>query len=279
MVQQLVGLSINNLGHQEIFTILADRKLSADELQHLHEQLSKIYPGDYPSMNMEGERLMFMDIVQRSFTDGGPGGGHLIPGLWEELSNFYPPSHDDGDKRLLKPLYTAASMVHARRDATVAKANEIFNIQSRNDAMTPYQRHVSDIKTADEMFYESLPNYRFFLIQMFMPATARVSEIAYRGKMGHEATKTIIAVLRWQLEKNQYPGTLDELVKAGFLDELPMDVYSDKPLVYKKTDNDFILYSVGFNFTDDGGQYCKDRNGNIRKWGDNGDTVFWPVRK
>ena len=168
-------------------------------------------------------------------------------------------------------------MVHARRDATVAKANEIFDLQSRNAGMTPYQRHVSDIITSDEMFYESLPNYRFFLIQIFMPATARVSEIAYRGKMGHEATKTIVAVLRWRLQKNQYPESLSELVAVGFLDELPMDSFSDKPLVYKKTADDFILYSVGPNFIDDGGQYGKDRSGNIRKWSDNGNAVFWPV--
>ncbi len=279
LVEQLVGTAISGLGHEEILTILADRKLSATEMNRLYEQLSAIYPGDYPLINTEGERLMFMDVVQRSFTDGGPGGGHLIPGLWEEFSYFSPPSHDDSDKRLLMPLYTAVSMVHARRDATVAKANEIFDLQSKNAVMTPYQRHVSDVKTADEIIFGSGQNYRYFLIQMFMPATARVSEIAYRGKMGHEATKTIVAVLRWQLEKNQYPETLDELVKGGFLDKLPMDAFSDKPLVYKKTDDDFILYSVGFNFTDDGGQYSKDRYGDIRKWGDNGDTVFWPVTK
>jgi len=278
IVEQLVGTAISGLGHGEILTILADEKLSADELQYLQEQLSKIYHGDYPLLNMEGERLMFMDVVQRSFTDGGPGGGHLIPGTWDHYTDLNPSDVDETDKRIFMPLYTAVSMVHARRNTTVAKANEIYDLQIKNAKMTPYQRHVSDIKTADEM-YESLQNYRFFLLQIFMPATARVSEIIYRGKMGHEATKTVIAILRWRQEKDQYPTNLEQLVKAGFLDELPMDVFSDKPLVYKKTDDNFILYSVGFNFTDNDGEYCKDRSGNIRMWGDNGDTVFWPVIK
>ena len=277
LVEQLVGQAISGLGHAEILTILADRKLSATEMKRLYEQLSAIYPRDYPLMNTEGERLMFMDVVQRSFTDGGPGGGHLIPGSWDHYTDLNPPDLDDTNKRIFMPLFTAVSMAHARRDATVAKANEIFDLQSKNAMMTPYERHISDIKTADEIMYGSGRNYRFFLIQMFMPATERASEIAYRGKMSHEATKTIVAVLRWQLEKNQYPANLNELVKAGFLDELPMDSFSDKPLVYKKTDGDFILYSVGFNFTDDGGEHGKDRSGNIRTWSDNGDTVFWPV--
>jgi len=125
--------------------------------------------------------------------------------------------------------------------------------------------------------YTSWPNYRFFLIQMFMPASARLSEIAYRAKMGHEATVAILALQRWRLEKDQYPVSLDELVSPGFLEELPMDSWSDKPLVYKKTDDDFILYSVSYNFTDDGGEYGKDRSGNVREWSDNGDRIFWPL--
>ena len=272
LVEQLVGLSINSLGYGEILSLLNYRKLSATELQHLQEQLSQIHPESYPLISLEGERLVFMDIVQRSFTDGGPGGGHLIPGLWDNLTNLSP-------ERLFMPLYTAASMVHARRDATVAKANEIYYLQSKLAIMTPYQRHTSNLKTADEIMYASWPNYRFFLISVFMPATARVSDIAYRAKVSHEATVAILAVLRWRLEKDQYPASLGELVSAGFLNELPMDPWSDKPLVYKKTDDDFILYSVGYNLTDDGGEYTKDRSGNIRTWGDDGDTVFWPVIK
>jgi hypothetical protein len=278
LVEQLVGTAISGLGHGEILSLLADQKLSAAELHRMQEQISQIYPRGYPLINMEWERLAFMDIVQRSFTDGGPGGGHLIPGLWDDYTDLNPPSLDDRDKRLFLPLYTAASMVHARRDATVAKANEIYAQQSEFARMTPYQRHVSNTKMA-EVTYESLQNYRFFLIQIFMPATARISEIAYRGKIHHEATVAILALQRWRLEKDQYPATLGELVSAGFLNELPMDPWSDKSLVYKKTGDDFTLYSVGFNFTDDGGEYGKDRSGNIREWSDNGDTVFWPVPK
>jgi len=279
IVEQLVGMSISGLAHAEILSLLADQKISAAELQRLQEQMSQIYPGGYPPINMEGERIAFLDIVQRSFTDGGPGGGHLIPGSWEEYTDMNPSGLDEINKRLFMPLYTAASMAHARRNATVAKVNEIYALHSEVARMTPYQRHMSNINTAEEIMYESWQNYRFFLIGVLMPATARISEIAYRGKIRHEATVAIMALQRWRLEKDQYPATLGELVAAGFLNELPIDPWSDKPLVYKKTDDNFTLYSVGFNFIDDGGEYVKDRSGNIREWSDNGDTVFWPVPK
>jgi len=266
LVEQLVGIAISGPGHAEILSLLANQKISANQLQRLQEQLSQIYPGGYPLINMEGERLAFMDIVQRSFTDGGPGGGHLIPGSWNEYMDSTPHDPDVEEKLLFMPLYTAVSMVHARRDATVAKANEIYALQSKLARMTPYQRHVSNLKTADEIMYETWRNYRFFLVGVFMPASGRISEIVYRGKTHHEASVAILALQRWRLEKDQYPASLKELVTAGFLNKLPMDPWSDKPLVYKKTDDDFILYSVGYNFTDDGGEFGKDRNGNIRQW-------------
>jgi hypothetical protein len=283
LIEQLVGLAMSNLAHREIVDMLADRKLSADELRRLYEELSEVYPRDYPLLNLESERLAFMDVVQHSFTDGGPGGGHLIPGSWNEymdLSSFGPSAHDKNEERLFMPVYTALSMAHSRRDATIDKANEIYDLQSRNARMTPYQRHVSKIKTADEIMYESWPRYRFFLIQIFMPATARASEIAYRGKVYHEATLAILALQRWQRQNDQYPATLGEVAAAGYLKELPKDPYSDQPLLYKKTEDDFMLYSVGPNFKDDGGEvFIKD--GNPRKWGTDeaGDIVFWPMPK
>jgi hypothetical protein len=138
---------------------------------------------------------------------------------------------------------------------------------------------MSDLKTADEIMYTSWSNYRFFLIENFMPATARLSNIVYRAKIHHESTKTILALLRWRFEKDQYPVALGELVAAGFLNELPMDPFGDKPLGYKRTDDNFILYSVGPDFKDDGGVSGKDRKGRDKQWLDNGDTVFWPLPK
>jgi hypothetical protein len=274
LVEHLVGLGISRLGHGEILHILEDQKVSSSDLEHLQRQLSQIYAEGYPLMDIEGERLAFLDIVQHSFTDGGPGGGHLTPMYWPEWADSR--GTDESERKLLMPIFTAASMVHARRDATIAKANQIYDRLSKLARMTPYERHISDLETGYEMIMAA-PKYRFFLIEIFMPAMGRASELAYRGKVLHEATVTILAVKRWRLEKDEYPSTLRELVSSGFLKELPMDPFSDKPLVYRKTDDDFILYSAGSNFKDDGGEYARDRRGEISTWADNGDRVFWPL--
>ncbi len=277
-IEQLVGMAINGLGREEILHIVNTQRLSAADLKQLQQQLSQIYSEGFPLINVEGERVAFLDVVQRSFTDGGPGGGHLIPGLWDKFTDLTPPGLDVSDKRLFMPLVTAVSMAHAGRDATIAKANEIYDRQSKIARMTPYERRASNLKTTDEMMYESRLNFRFFLVQILMPATERASELTHRAKASHEALVTILAVKGWRLEKDEYPAALGDLVTAGLLKELPPDPYSDKPLVYKKTEDDFTLYSVGPNFADDGGEIFM-KNGRPQKWGtaEAGDIVFWPV--
>jgi len=111
-------------------------------------------------------------------------------------------------------------------------------------------------------------------IENIAPAIARSVEIEYRSRTEVRALITILAILRYNNENNSYPATLQELKSAGYLDELPNDPFSDKPLVYRKTEEGFILYSLGGDFDDDGGQQSK--------WGlgeENGDQVFWPIQK
>lgn len=274
-VEQLVGLGVSGLAYGEILNIAETKDLSPVDLKHLQQELLQAYPQSFPLMNMEGERIGLLDMVQHLFTQGGPGGGHIIPG---RLSDFqFATDFFDSELHTFRlPFYTAAAMVHAGRDETIAKGNEIYDRLGKLAKMSPYEKHISDPNGVEGMI-STLPKYRYFLIHLLMPAIDRVSEIAYRGGASHQATVTVLALKRWRLEKNEYPENLDELVTVGYLKELPADPFSDKPLVYKKAGDDFTLYSVGPNFTDDGGESGKDSNGRPTKWRDDGDTVFWPV--
>jgi hypothetical protein len=284
IVEQLVGLAISRLAHQEILHITETEKLSAAQLKRLQQQLLEIYPGGFPPMDIEGERLMLLDIVQHLFTDGGLGGGHLVPRQLSFIKDTVPffgidrdyPGYQDRWLQAFKAIaYTTAGMVHARRDETIAKGSEIYDKLSEIVKMSPYERQMQKISSDDIIL--ALPQHRYFLIHYLTPAIDRVSEIRYWGKALHEATITVLALQRWRLEKNGYPVDLDELVMAGYLSELPMDPYSNQPLVYKRTDDDFVLYSVGANFEDDGGTIVRRDDGRIDRWADEGDEVFWPV--
>ena len=278
IVEQLAGSSMAGLGCTEIRHIAETQDLSAADLEQIRQQLLQIYPHGFPQMDIEGKRLMFLDIVQHLFTDGGLGGGHLVPeqciAILHQLNN----RHDkDAEKYMLIP-YAIGGMLHARRNETTAMANKMYERLNEMAKISPYERYVNKIATSDKILAE-LPQYRYFLLHFFTPAVEKISEIAFQGKTLYEATLTVLVLLRYEKEKGRYPESLNDLEKEGYSKQLPMDPFSDKPLVYRKTDNNFILYSVGHNFKDDGGQVYRDDKGRVRQWADEADTVFWPVQK
>ena len=276
IVEQLVGLAISRAGYEEILYISATEDVSGADLKRLQQQLSEIYPSGYPLMDIEGERLVFHDVVQHIFTDGGPGGGHLIPKrlsfICEEIiGGGY---MDDMDGLVVG---TAMGMIHARRYAAIAKYDQILDSQIEAAKMTPYERRAGKDLHDEEILLASA-KYRYAVVHLFMPALGRASAVAFRGRSLHEATVTILAFKRWKLDKGGYPMSLDELVDVGYIEQVPMDPYSDKPLVYHSIGDDFTLYSLGENFTDDGGKVVDEGN-DRRRWGtdEDGDRVFWPV--
>jgi hypothetical protein len=111
-------------------------------------------------------------------------------------------------------------------------------------------------------------------VETLAPAIARAIQNKYRSRVEIKALITTLAIMRYNSDKNRYPATLSQLISAGYLKEQPIDPFSDKPLVYKRTQDGFILYSFGADFDDDGGRHSK--------WGagvKGGDHVFWPVEK
>ena len=119
---------------------------------------------------------------------------------------------------------------------------------------------------------------RYSLYYQLMPALRRVGELSHWNRAEIEGLMTVMAVLKYHHETQRYPEKLSELVEVGLLKKLPMDPYSDKPLVYRKIDDGFTLYSVGYNFTDDGGMAIRNKKGRAKMWGAvEGDAVFWPI--
>jgi tetratricopeptide (TPR) repeat protein len=66
--------------------------------------------------------------------------------------------------------------------------------------------------------------------------------------------RTAIALERYRLAHGEYPESLDALAPQ-FIAKLPHDIINGQPLHYRRTsDGQFVLYSVGWNETDDSGE-------------------------
>jgi hypothetical protein len=76
---------------------------------------------------------------------------------------------------------------------------------------------------------------------------------AHNQTMANEA-QIVCALERYRLAHSEYPGTLDAL-SPQFIEKIPHDLIGGQPLIYRPTaDGKFLLYSVGWNETDNDGK-------------------------
>jgi hypothetical protein len=231
------------------------------------------YAGGFPHIDFDGERLIVLDAIQRCFTRGAWGGGHRVAMEYARDLQVVP---DEEATIAVAPAGVALSMIHASRNQTLAKANQIYDRLRELAILTPYERRKGDIPGVWESAGR-VEMLRYQILYMLLPNDPHVCLLAYQAKTEYEGLLAVMALKRYRLETGTYPPDLRTLVDARYLDEPPMDPFSDGLLVYRPAGDGFLLYSAGRNCRDDGGESGRDRHGKPAMWREEGDTVFWPV--
>ncbi|MEI9961478.1 MAG: hypothetical protein WDM76_10230 [Limisphaerales bacterium] len=91
------------------------------------------------------------------------------------------------------------------------------------------------------------------LASIATPNFTRAFQTLARNQTLANEGQVACALERYHLAHAEYPDTLDMLMPQ-FIGKLPHDIIGGQPLRYRREANgQFILYSVGWNETDDGG--------------------------
>ena len=219
------------------------------------------------SKNLRGERLSVLDIIEVSHTDGGSGDGVLL----YNPSDFAGPVAERGSSPALGLLF-------ARKRATVAKANEYFDLV---DAAATASTFAAAAANFDRMikFANSLGRH-YVLLKMVMPADGRLVNSRFALITERNATLCLLAVEIAEQQTGSLPASLESLTMPR--GEFPallspadlLDPCSGKPLVYRvgkpfeqsfkaasasataaspSRPRRYVLYSVGADGVDDGG--------------------------
>ena len=113
-----------------------------------------------------------------------------------------------------------------------------------------------------------------------IPNYAGTSLILFNGHMDSEVSRSLknltsrrqlllmLALRLHELERGSLPGELEALV-PGYLPAVPVDEYSGGPMKWDATRQ--VLYSVGENFTDDGGALSLERPNFAKDLG----AIYW----
>jgi hypothetical protein len=91
------------------------------------------------------------------------------------------------------------------------------------------------------------------LIVLTTPAIQKVHDAHDRAKQYNDNLQLGFALEWYRRENKSYPEKLEALAPK-YLKQIPSDLFSGKPLIYRSSAGGYTLYSVGVNGKDDGGQ-------------------------
>ncbi len=91
------------------------------------------------------------------------------------------------------------------------------------------------------------------LVSLLIPAAGASRTAEDRGLTKLELLRVAVALEQFRKANDRFPEGLHEL-KLRDGQKLPADLYTEKPFLYKRTNVGYLLYSVGANQKDDGGQ-------------------------
>ena len=249
LISALVRMAAVKLAIQPVWEGLAEHAWTDAQLQELEPLLARYNFVADLKWPMDAERAADISVGEMIRKKGfgvfieilGPGqptpfdkrvadiGGVVIPGGWlrrEEMSccRLFQLQIDG--------LFDASSPLLPTR------------LQANQDAMAK--------EMPSEWIVGALLNHRL-VARALLPALNRVITRSAETQTAANQAAIACALERYRLANGNFPETLDALTPK-FMAQLPKDVINGKPMKYRRTsDGQFVLYSVGWNQTDDGG--------------------------
>jgi hypothetical protein len=276
LIEQLVGIAIEAISVHTIRDIVGGYEIDSTVLADFQRSFEQIIADENFAISLKSEKLFIYDEIQRCFTVDRIGKGHLYLPRFRKISDMSGNYEYEGELEdfIFDALVSAPLLLmHPNKEQTLRTANAFYGYYEKLSLKTALQGHIES-EDMDKKVGEFLKGNYF--LNKLTPAVLRVIQISHRLPVDVKGTLAMIAIFRYKSDKGRYPQNLNQLVTTGYLKQMPMDSYSDRPLVYKKIEDNFILYSVGPNFVDDGGEPGRDRKGRVKLWMDEGDVVFWP---
>ena len=240
--------------------------IPADLLAEIRAEFASIEAIHDPTETLEGERLEKVDMVV-SLARRLPGGRTARPGRvrmemisvnplvdaaltsridWNGVLIAFNEAHDDAVAALSLPT-------HARRRA------ELDRLAAAWATTAPAARSaLADTATVLRGMVEPRRRERALAAWLAIEAFDRVGCLEYPAAKSarRELVRTAVALAAWRADRapgeSLSPERLEDMVPR-YLENVPVDPFTDGPLLYRRRGEAILLMSVGFDGVDNGG--------------------------
>jgi len=261
LISHLVRIAMMAIALQTVYEGLAQHRWDDAQLSELEAALAKEdFLADYKTA-MRGERTCGIDAFERMRLTR------------EETSPE--PGNDGG--MVTNSLRLVPSAFFYQNELACARNMERWILplaDETNRVVSPAAVQRTSVVITNELKHYS--PYKILSV-MYLPAISRsVTRFAITQSQT-DLARVACALERFRLARGNYPETLDALAPQ-FIEKLPHDIINGQPLHYRRMDDgQFVLYSVGWDEKDDGGNIFFTKNGTVDR--EKGDWVWqYPVK-
>jgi hypothetical protein len=253
LISYLVRFAIVAIDMQPIWEGLAEHKWSDEQLITLDAELAQVdFLADY-GFAMRGERAFAIASFENQRRTR------------EMISNT-------DTSYITNKLTFMPSAFFYQNELAFARMHEQWIlplVDTNSRVIAPADlRHANDVVQAEMKHYSP---YKVEALMVFPAVGASVKKFA-AIQSSIDLARVACALERYRLAHSEYPETLGALAPQ-FIGQVPHDIIGGQPLHYRREANgQFVLYSVGWNETDDGGEVALKKGGSVDR--ENGDWVW-----
>lgn len=262
LIENLVGQAIQTQSSETLLDSLAKDNPAVDYAA-LAQRIEADYRAARPVAEpFQMERTFVLDTIQQAYefdaetgayrvSESGVGKVHAALGLTASNAGAI-------DEASLG-LYLAATGF----EALVHRTNDYYD-QITNAARAPFAEGRERFAQIEQTLGSAEFRATDPLLSQLLPAVSRAAELSTRSEAQRRATLLATNLKAYRHQHGSYPESLDALGAGEFL----ADPFSGDRFAYRRVGDDFVLYSVGSNLSDEGGVHDPRKATN--------DIVYWP---
>jgi hypothetical protein len=245
IITHLVRIAILELVLQPVWEGLAEHKWSDTQLAALDLELAKLdFLADYEfSIRSEpAAHVKVIDYLEQKRSRAVELFNMLdIEEQKNTMSSFWG----------TKAFYLAPKGWFYQNELVLAQMHQKWNVPMVDDAnQTVSPKIILEGSAAESNMRPAIFN---FFARLMLPTLGTFAQKTAYSQNAVNLALTAVALERYRLANGNYPDSLDALAPQ-FVGKIPHDIINGEPLHYRRTDDgQFVLYSVGWNETDDGG--------------------------
>lgn len=263
LIGDLVGVAIRMMARQQALEILERRPelLDGAQLERMQRAVTSV-PPPLQRLDLGTERLLWADVLQRFYTDGGDGNGWfrleratLMPfmAMMEGTGGGGAPRGGASVGTVLAMVSSpaAALLVGDRRETGEFLERWAGRCERASEAPVR-ERATLEALDAELMQELQAEPVRLFLPRLLFPAIARAAFAFAQDRAWATAAGTACAALRFRRDSGSWPVRAEDLVPR-YLAAVPEDPWTGTPVRMASGADGFRIWSLGEDRTDEGG--------------------------